>query len=398
MRIYIVSIINFPNGMAPTSRIQCLAKAMKLAGAEVSIITYQRTESPWRTILNTEASGSYEGIPFMYIGGKTVRSRIPPLNKIIEHLDRRRLLKYLRTHLHPKDIVYMYEKNCWEFSVELANTVHEKEAFYVKDLCEIPYGDRVVTESMKGNRKNAFKYEYPLVDAVVPISDKLMDITKRYSSSKCKFLKVPILVDFDKFKLADHSVQSDFPYIFHTGKVTEQKDGILGMIEAFGRVVNSSHPELRFICTGNYENTIHAEAIDELKRKYHLKDKLIFLGYISQVQLKDYLSKATMVIINKYQNEQNTYCFATKLAEYLAAAKPVIISDYGEAVNWIKDKESAIVFSAGDTEALVESIEYVLDNPSKCRMIASEGQNVCKNCFDYKVWGQPIIELFRSLG
>ncbi len=397
MKIYIVSIINFPNGMAPTSRIKCLAKAMKLAGAEVSIITYQRTESPWRTIQNTEGSGIYEDIPFMYIGGKTVRNRIPPLNRLIEYLDRRKLLKYLRIHLQPNDIVYMYEKNCWEFSVELANTVHEKGAFYVKDLCEIPYGDRLVTESMRKNREKAFQYEYPLVDAVIPISDKLMEISKKHSSAKCKFLKVPILVDFEKFKLADQSAQSDFPYIFHTGKVTEQKDGILGMIEAFGRVVNSSHPELRFICTGNYEDTIHAEEIAELIKKYHLEGRLIFLGYISQEQLKDYLSKATMVIINKYQNEQNTYCFATKLAEYLAAAKPVIISDYGEAINWVKDKESAIVFPAGDMTALTKSIEYVLDNPSVCKMIGAEGQNVCLNSFDYKVWGQPLMDVFKSL-
>ena len=397
MNVYIVSIIGFPNGMAPASRIKCLAKAMKFAGAEVSVITYIRTESPWRTIQNTENSGTYEGIPFMYIGGKTIRSRIPPLNKLIEYMDRKRLLKYLQIHLKPKDIVYMYDLNCWEFSVQLANTVHKKGAFYVKDLCEMPYGDRQVTEKMKKDREDAFKFEYPLVDTVIPISDALMNLAKKYCKAECKFLKVPILVDFTKFKLADQSSQSDFPYIFHTGKVTEQKDGILGMIEAFGRVVNSSHPELRFICTGNYEGSIHAEAIRALINKYQLKDKLIFLGYISQELLKEYLSKAAIVIINKYENEQNTYCFATKLAEYLAAAKPVIISDFGEAINWLKNKKSAIIFPAGDITALSKSIEYVLDNPTESKAIAGEGQEICQNCFDYKVWGQPLIDLFKSL-
>lgn len=397
MRVYIVSITGFPYGMAPASRIKCLAKAMMFAGADVSMITYMRTESPWRTIQNTESRGIYEGIPFMYIGGKTIRSRIPPLNKFIEYMDRRRLLQYLRTHLQPKDIVYMYDLNCWEFSVQLANTVHEKGAYYVKDLCEMPYGDRLVTEKMKKDRENAFKYEYPIVDAVIPISDALTNLAKKYCKADCKFLKVPILVDFAKFKLADLSSQADFQYIFHTGKVTEQKDGILGMIEAYGRVVNSSYPELRFICTGNYENSIHAEAIRELINKYHLKNKLIFLGYISQEQLKDYLSKATVVIINKYQNEQNTYCFATKLAEYLAAEKPVIISDFGEATNWVENKKSAIIFPAGDMTALSKSIKYVLDNPNNCKAIAGEGQKVCQSCFDYKVWGQPLIDIFKSL-
>ncbi len=397
MKVYIVSEVNFPNGMAPTGRIKCLAKAMKLAGADVLIIAYKRTESPWRTIQNTCGSGYIDGIPYMYIGGNTVRSRIPILNRLIDYVDRRRLLRYLSNHLKPNDIVYMYERNCWEYSVVLAETVHSKGAYYVKELCELPYGNMRVTEDMKKKREKAFKYEYPLVDAVLPISDSLMDIAKRYCSAKCKYLKVPILVDFDHFTLLERAAESDFPYIFHSGTLTEQKDGILGMIEAFGKVVNSSHPELRFISTGSYEKSVHSKAILELINKYHLKDKIIFLGYISYEQLKDYLSKATMVIINKYQNEQNTYCFSTKLAEYLAASKPVIISDYGEAANWLKDKESAILFPAGNKAALVKSIEYVLDYQSECKTMGKKGQEVCRNNFDYKVWGQSIIDLFNSL-
>lgn len=64
---------------------------------------------------------------------------------------------------------------------------------------------------------------------------------------------------------------------------------------------------------------------------------MLFTGYLSHEDLKDYLSKASMVIINKYRNQQNEHCFSTKLGEYLAAAKPVIITNVGEAMNWLEN-------------------------------------------------------------
>jgi hypothetical protein len=38
-------------------------------------------------------------------------------------------------------------------------------------------------------------------------------------------------------------------------------------------------------------------------------DRIIFTGFIAEKELKYYLSKATMVIINKYENMQITVVF-----------------------------------------------------------------------------------------
>ena len=62
------------------------------------------------------------------------------------------------------------------------------------------------------------------------------------------------------------------------------------------------------------------------------------------------------MIINKRPNLQNRYCFATKLGEYLLTGKPVIISDVGEAKNYLKDGESAYIVDSGQPNLIAKKI------------------------------------------
>ena len=124
---------------------------------------------------------------------------------------------------------------------------------------------------------------------------------------------------------------------------------------------------------------------------------MFFTGYISDEELKENLSKASLVIINKYPNQQNTYCFSTKLGEYLAAGKPVIITNVGEAMNWLKDGESAYIVEPNDTDSLAKAIVDAFNNSEKRKMIGINGQKICKECFDYRNYGAKLQHFFNSI-
>lgn len=105
-----------------------------------------------------------------------------------------------------------------------------------------------------------------------------------------------------------------------------------------------------------------------------------------------------MVIINKYHNQQNTYCFSTKLGEYLAAAKPVVITNVGEVVNWLENGKSAYVIKPKDSNALANAIVQVFNNPDKARLIGRAGQQLCQRSFDYRVWSKPLVDFMKQIG
>lgn len=397
MKVFIITREPFPNGMAATNRIKCYARAIREGGVDCEVIIFKRTEVYGRPVQNTMGKGEYEGVPYQYIGGTPLRNKSLIVRKILDKIDLWCTFKYLKTTIKKGDVLFVYNSVDVRISIPFINIAHNNGAYCIRDLCEIPFGTGVETKKTKRLRILTFKKEFPLLDGIISISDALFNLARTYALPTCKHLKVPIMVDFNQYYLPDESEKVSVPYIFHSGTLYEQKDGILGMIEAFGQVVEKRRISARFICTGNVDNSFHKNEINQLIEKYHLQEKITFLGYLQDDELKKFLSKASLVIINKYRTQQNHYCFSTKLGEYLAAGKPVIITNVGEAMNWLKNKQNAYIIEPGDTNALANTIAHVLQNQEEARMIGISGQKTCQECFDYRHWNKPLLCFFNSL-
>ena len=397
MKVYILTREPFPNGMAATNRIKCYAKAILEKGVPCEVLICTRTEVYGKAPKNTIGEGVFENIPYKYIGGTPLRGSNIVLRQINDRIDKMRTMQYLFKHLKEDDIVFGYCGVFPHFINMIIRITHMRKAFYFRDLCELPYGTSQETDRNIKLRKFTLFKQFPLCDGFIAISDALVTLAEKYKRTNAKVLKVPILVDFEKYCLTDQSNKVDIPYIFHSGTLYEQKDGILGMIEAFGIALRQIPFPIRFISTGKPENSPHKEAIYGLIEKYQLKDKLLFTGYLSESELKDYLSKASLVIINKYDTQQNKYCFSTKLAEYLAASKPVIITKVGEAMNWLTNDKDAYIIETQRIDALAEKIVEAFTDVQKRYAIAENGFKTCKSSFDYRNYSKQLIEFFTQI-
>jgi glycosyltransferase involved in cell wall biosynthesis len=397
MDIYIITNGQFPNGMAATNRTKCFAKAIISQGLSCKVLIYTRTERYGKKPKNIDGKGVFEGIPFQYMGKTPLRGKNPFIRKFHDLADKFRLLSYLFQHLKKNDIVISVVGQDADFVQALIKLIHFKQAKFVRELCELPYGTGKETPKAIKKRDYILKKQFPSCDGIIAISDKLMNLAKEYASNKCHIIKIPILVDFEKYYIPDKSSDATTPYIFHSGTLYEQKDGFIGMLEAFGKATELVKKPILFISTGTISKSPHREEIKRIINQYHLKDKVFFTGYISDEELKENLSKASLVIINKYLNQQNTYCFSTKLGEYLAAGKPVIITNVGEAMNWLKDGESAYIVEPNDTDSLAKAIVEAFNNSEKRKMIGINGQKICKKCFDYRNYGAKLQHFFNSI-
>ena len=154
---------------------------------------------------------------------------------------------------------------------------------------------------------------------------------------------------------------------------------------------------VRFVLAGCVEDSPHCVEIERLIEKYELHDRIRFTGYLFGKQLRKYLAGASLVILNKYRTQQNYYCFSTKLGEYLAAGKPIIITDVGEAMNWLKDGETAMVTPAEDVKALSGGIVKVFSDLPRARQIGASGKELCRRCFDYRNWSAPLMDFAKSI-
>lgn len=397
MTVYIITNQPFPNGMAATNRIKCYAKAIIGQNIPCNILIYHRTEVFGKKPRNTKGHGIFEGIDYYYIGGTPLRGKNKYIRVFNDYKDKFNLFLFLKRNLQENDIVLGYCGHDIKYTNLLIKLIHQKKAKFVRDLCELPLITAKQTSQTEKLRDYTLRTQFPCCDGIIAISDTLYTLAQKYCSPQCKIIKIPILVDYKHCYLEDRSSESTVPYIFHAGTLYEQKDGVLGMFEAFGKASNNLSEPIHFISTGNPKESPQHHEILNIINQYQISDKLTFTGYLYRDQISDYLSKASLVVINKHPNPQNLYGFSTKLGEYLAAGKPVIITNVGEAMNWLKDGESAYIVEPNDTDSLAKAIVDAFRDPEKRKAIGKNGQRVCKENFDFRNYGEKIRMFFQEI-
>lgn len=218
-------------------------------------------------------------------------------------------------------------------------------------------------------------------------------MAKKYSP-RAKAIKVPIMSEGDLN--GDDFTEEMPPYIFHSGTLYEQKDGICGMLRAFGIACKNNECKLHYYLTGELKDSPHSKELERIISEYDIKDRVHFLGYIDAVTLRKYQKNATMAIINKYDTQQNRFCFSTKLSEYLSFSTPVITTTVGEANNYLKDGVNAYVVETHKPELIAEKITHIINNPNEAHRIGKEGYKLTQKEFSCLYQTKRIInQLFN---
>ena len=397
MKVYIITKEPFPNGMAATNRIKCYARAIHDGGMDCEVTVCGSTEIKGMKIKNTKAVGIYEGVPFRYIGGTTTGSSKSFVRKIIQFRNLIYTAFYLYHNLKAGDILFLIFEFKIKWTLFFMKIAKMKKAFCVRDLCELPYGTGAETEQANSLRKLTLEKQFPKLNGVISISDTLLELAKKHTLPTCTHIKIPIMVEFEKYETIKHYDETTTPYIFHAGTLSQKKDGILGMIEAFGMAKQHLSFPIKYILTGKIEESSHPNELRKIIQYYNLQDSIEFVGYLSQNQIKNYLEKASLVISNRPKSIQDYYGFSTKVGEYLASGTPLITTYWGEVVNWLKDGENAYIIEPENTIALADKIVYVFTHPEDSKKIGYAGQIICRNYFDYRVWSKPLVEYLNQL-
>lgn len=398
MKVFIVTREAFPNGMAATNRIKCYARAIYDGGLECEVVVCGSTELNAQNVRNTDAQGLYEGIPFIYIGGKTTDFRPVTIRRFFQLTKLYLTERYLANKLKKGDVLFLFMGGNVNRMLRFMKVAKDKGAFCVRDLCELPYGTGAETEQAIRMRKKTIEKQFPKLDGIISISDALFKMAKTYTLSSCRHLKVPIMVEYEHYCVVHNSDAADIPYLFHAGTLSQQKDGIIGMIEAFGIAKQRLNKPIKYILTSSIDASSHPDELKRIIAKYQLEDSLDFVGYLNRDQIKDYLSKASLVISNRPRSKQDYYGFSTKLGEYLASGTPLLMTNWGEAVNWLENGKSAYITEPEDTESLADAIVNVFTHPEESRQIGLAGQEVCRKCFDYRNWSHTLVGFMNQLG
>lgn len=183
---------------------------------------------------------------------------------------------------------------------------------------------------------------------VIYITDFSKKIIKDNLKFKCKEFYVENNVEItDREKV---NVANNESYLF-VGRMSKEKGADL-----FCQAVTKSNVKGVVIGSGAME--------EDLKKKY---PNITFTGWLNSEEMKEYINGARCLIISSKWYET----MGLTILEMQAKGVPCIVPDNCAGVDYIKDKETGVVYKIGDAESLSKAIDYTKDND----VIAKLGDN-----------------------
>lgn len=374
----------FPFGMAATNRIISYAKEISQQDITVKIYIAKPTEYDG-IILNTKPRGNYNNIKFKYVHDRT--EWIKQDNKLTKALVIVNGLILLFVNLkkdRPKSIILVSNDSKLILAMWLASKIYKFE--YYQEKSEYPV---VVQKKTNSLFKWFYLLRYRLFDGIIVMTQELKEFF--YGIGQENLFHLPMSVDVSKFSnLIKTDSNKHFSYC---GGGNYERDGLFDIVMAFIDICKIySNYELHIIGPVNEKDAYLKNILVEIS-KSECSKKIHFIGRVSNAEVPQLIMNAECLIMTP-QNDFTSGGFPTKLGEYLSTGNPVICTKVSEIPDYLDDT-NAILIDPGHNSLIFKAMEFVIQNPDKCKSIGDNGKLVVQNNFLVKTYIKGLINYLK---
>jgi len=132
------------------------------------------------------------------------------------------------------------------------------------------------------------------------------------------------------------------------------------------------------------------------KDQLWIKKHVIELGWVNRNKIPELLALADVLVQPGQPDEFNDYRFPSKIPEFLAMGKPIIVpnSNIGKV---LIDQENALILDSVDENSLPGMIDFIIDNHHLSQKLADNGLKFVKEQLDWADNGKNLYSFYESL-
>jgi len=396
MRIILAGEFGFPNGSGRTGRVYAFAKGLSTAGCEVEVACVRPTEGIHAWAANPSARGSFRGVPFSYTGGSPYRDATFVRRRLRDLRSALRLARLVRgTRAQgPAHVILFSHSAVWILAAVVACRLARSAC--VLEQCEYPAVRAPDSVKTRARRWYYTKTMYRLVDGVIVISTFLEDYFSARIRRDARLIRVPILVDMDEFgeeqtgALKDQRTLCFVGHLNHTGEID-------GLLDAFFEVA-PRFPEWDLRVIGGTCVPMAMERFRERAASSPTPDRIEFLGSVERSALPGLLREAGAFALPRASGLFSTAGFPTKLGEYMASGRPVVVTATGDIPLYLHDGEDAYLVPPDDTHAFAARLAEVLADPAAAKAVGARGRETARTQFGIETQGKRLAAFMREFG
>jgi glycosyltransferase involved in cell wall biosynthesis len=178
--------------------------------------------------------------------------------------------------------------------------------------------------------------------------------------------------------------------------LTIQKDGVDILVDSFHRV-SHEFPHVKLVLLGKGDSLTEELEIKRKVKALELTDQVHFLGQLGRTEVPAYICHAKILALARPKSIVADAGFPSKLTEYLASGKPVVVTKVGEIPDYLIDNEHAFLSEPDNAEEFAKKLIYVLHNYDNALTVGNRGKILTETIFNYDFQAKRMEEFIRSL-
>ncbi len=202
---------------------------------------------------------------------------------------------------------------------------------------------------------------------------------------------INIVTDVDRFKDLTRVIGKT-RYIAYCGTVSNNKDGVDELIKAFA-ITSKTHPDVQLYIIGKTPKRDEETGNIMLIKELGIEDKVVMTGLVTARQMPALLKNAEVLALDRPDNQQAKFGFATKMGEYLLSERPVVVTKVGDFPLFLEDGISALLANASNPTDFASKLDWALDNPCAADMIGRKGAEVAMKEFNYLSESRKLVNV-----
>jgi len=185
-------------------------------------------------------------------------------------------------------------------------------------------------------------------------------------------------------------IAPDEMVVVYTGNVhSANRQEVFSLYLAVG-LLNRRGVRTRLVRTGTDYVSLHD------KNLRMLDQYCIPLGHLPRAQLPALLSIADVLVQPGRPDEFNAFRFPSKLPEYLASGKPVLLPKVNIG-RFLKDEEEAILLNDGNALEIIQKLEMLFPNQEQRESIGEGGRRFAEKNLKWEMSARKLLIFYEEL-
>lgn len=396
MKIAVISIYNFPIGMAPTTRILSYCKGLLLRGANVDIVSLVPKNAYGN---NVPLHGNCDGGNYYHFA-YAPQCKIPIVGSILwrikDRICTKRALRFIASSDKEKPydavILSVDEPSRFETLVPSLTRLNRAKLIAIADEYPIPIRHYLKT-SVPESKLRRYRKVYAHIDARILMTTKLQEF---YDTNVCKktTLILSTIVDTDRF-LNLESQEQERDYLCYMGNMELSKDNVDNIINAFS-LIATDFPSLDLFLYGKpSEKTL--SYLTNIVNKSNLSERVFFKGRVDYGQVPQILKNAKVLVSSQPNTKRAEGGFPTKLGEYMMTGVPTLLTNVGEISDYVKDGINAYLVPPERPELYADKLSYIITHYEDALSVASNAKQYIEDNFSMSLAGECISNFIKQL-